>query len=86
MKGPPPGASWRDSARSAKLWIFDASACFPLLILAFHITMKTFIFAVVAMLFFAGLNKYGFSIPIFLRWIRSTIAGPRNVAVPWWFK
>jgi hypothetical protein len=42
MKGPPPGASWRDSARSAKLWIFDASASFPLLILAFHITMKTF--------------------------------------------
>ena len=86
MKGPPPGASWRDSARSAKLWIFDASASFPLLVLAFHITMKTFIFAVTAMLFFAGLRKYGFSIPVFLRWVRSTIAGPRKVAIPWWFK
>lgn len=86
MKGPPPGASWRDSARSAKLWIFDASASFPLLILAFHITMKTFVFAVTAMLFFSGLRKYGFSVPVFLRWVRSTIAGPRKVAIPWWFK
>lgn len=86
MKGPPPDASWRDSARSAKLWIFDASATFPLLIFAFNITMNTLIFAISGMLFFTALSKYGFTIPTFLRWVRSTLAGPRKIAVPWWFK
>jgi len=86
MKGPPPDASWRDSARSAKLWIFDANATFPLLIFAFNISTNTFLFAIFGMMFFTALSKYGFTIPIFLRWIRSTLAGPRKIAVPWWFK
>ena len=86
MKAPPPGASWRDSARSAKLWIFDASATFPLLMLAFHIAWSTFIFAVCIMLFLTFLKKWGFSVVVFGRWIRSTIAGPRKVSFPWWLK
>ena len=86
MAGIPPGASWRDSARGAKLWIFDANATFPLVIMAFHITWYTFGFAVVAMCFFSFLSKYGFTIPVFFRLIRSTIAGSRKIAIPWWFQ
>ena len=86
MNSVPPGASWRDSARGAKLWIFDANAAFPLLIMAFHITWYTIAFAVSAMLFFTILSKYGITIPVFLRMIRSFLAGPRKIAVPWWFQ
>jgi intracellular multiplication protein IcmT len=86
MKEPKVGSSWRDSARSAKLWIFDASATFPLLVLAFHITWTTFIVAVVSMLFLSLLGRYGFSMVVFARWIRSSLAGKRKVAVPWWFQ
>lgn len=77
-------AHWRDSARSVKLWIVDFRACFPLLILLFHIRLWTFALALVATVFFALLERYGFSVAVFLRWMRAFIAGPRKIAHPWW--
>jgi intracellular multiplication protein IcmT len=77
-------AHWRDSARSVRLFFLDFRACFPLLILLFHIRWWTFILAVVATIFFTALDRYGFTLIVFLRWLRSFIAGNRRIAQPWW--
>lgn len=79
-------AHWRDSARSVRFWFIDFRAAFPLLILLFHIRLWTFILAIVATLFFTALERYGFSVAVFLRFFRSYIAGPRKIAQPWWKK
>lgn len=81
---PPASAHWRDSARSAKFFIFDAKACFPLLLFLLHIQWWTFFVAIGAMLFFTALNHYGFSVEVFLRWFRSLLAGRHKIAIPWW--
>ena len=77
-------AHWRDSARNVRLFFLDFRACFPLLILLFHIRLWTFILAVVATIFFTALERYGFSLIVFLRWFRTFIAGNRKIAQPWW--
>lgn len=84
VRRPSSDASWRDSARPARFFIFDAKAAFPLLVFLLHITMTTFVIAVMATLFFALLRRYGFSVDVFLRWLRSIIAGKRKCAIPWW--
>lgn len=77
-------AHWRDSARNVRFWIVDFRACFPLLLMLFHIRIWTFVIAIFATLFFAALERYGFSVAVFLRWMRSYLAGPRKIAQPWW--
>ena len=77
-------AHWRDSARSVRLFFLDFRACFPLLILLFHIRLWTFILAVIATVFFTALERYGFSLIVFLRWLRAFVAGNRKIAQPWW--
>ena len=81
---PTADAHWRDSARPAKFFIFDAKAAFPLLLFLLHIQMWTFIVAVMAMFFFTVLNHFGYSTIVFLRAIRSFFAGKRKAAIPWW--
>ena len=77
-------ANWRDSARNVRFWIVDYRASFPLLIMLVHIRLWTFMIAIVCMVFFAGLERYGFTVAVFSRWLRSYIAGPRKIAQPWW--
>ena len=77
-------AHWRDSARNVRFWLVDYRACFPLLIFIFHISWTTFALAVVAVTFFAFLERYGFSVAVFARWLRSYLAGPRKIAQPEW--
>ena len=77
-------AHWRDSARSAKLFIIDASAAFPLLLFLVHIRLWSFVIAALVMTLFTILNRYGYSASIFLRMLRCFFAGSRKVAIPWW--
>lgn len=84
MKLPPSDANWRDSARTPKFFIFDAKAAFPLLLFLLHIRLWTFALAVVAWLFFTYLNYHGFSLEVFIRWLRTTLAGKRKISIPWW--
>lgn len=77
-------AHWRDSARAAKIWGLDARAAFPFLLFLLHIRWWTFIVAIVTTVFFALLQRYGFTVPVFLRWLRSFMAGPRKLSRPWW--
>lgn len=84
MKNPKLGASWRDSARPSKLWIVDSSAVFPIVIMFFKINWYTFGTAVTFIIFLSILSYYGFTIRVFIRYLRSKIAGKRKIAVPWW--
>ena len=79
-------AHWRDSARTARFFVVDAKAAFPMLLFLLHIRYWTFIVAVVAMTFFAMLERFGFSITIFGRVVRGFLAGPYKPAEPWWKK
>lgn len=84
MRQPKAGASWRDSARSSKLWIFDASATFPLIVLLFHVSWNMFFITLGFIVFLSILSYYGFTIRVFIRYTRSLVAGKRKIAVPWW--
>ncbi len=75
---------WRDSARIPRFFFIDARASFPLLLFLLHIRLWSFILALSAMAFFGLLERYGFSVTVFLRWIRSVLAGPRKMAIAWW--
>ncbi len=77
-------AHWRDSARNVRLWIVDYRACFPLFLFLIHIRLWTFAVAVLTTAFFAALERYGFTVAVFSRWLRAYIAGPRKIAKPWW--
>jgi intracellular multiplication protein IcmT len=77
-------ASWRDSARTPRFFFIDGRAAFPLLFFLLHIREWTFIGAILVMLFFTGLERYGFTPPIFFRWLRGVVAGPHKAAKPWW--
>lgn len=81
---PTENAHWRDSALPAKFFFIDAKAAFPLLLFLIHIKLWTFIVATVFIAFFTILNRYGYTINVFLRIIRSSLAGPRKMAIPWW--
>ncbi|KTC98993.1 IcmT protein [Legionella geestiana] len=77
-------AHWRDSARFARFFIVDARAAFPVFIFLMHIRVWTGVLVLVSALFFGILEHYGFTVPVFLRWLRSTLAGPLKSAQPWW--
>lgn len=84
VKMPSPDASWRDSARFPRFFIFDARAVFPLMLWMLHIKLWTFVVAIIAMGFFSLLLRFGFTVSTFFRWLRATIAGRRKAALPWW--
>ena len=77
-------AHWRDSSRTPRFYGIDARATFPLLLFLLHIRWWSFIVAVIATVFFAFLERYGFKVSIFLRWLRNVIAGKRKAARAWW--
>lgn len=78
-------AHWRDSARPIRFFIWDGKLVFPFVLpLMYPRSMWTWIIAAVAIVFFSILNRYGFSPIVFLRWLRSTIAGSRKLVDPPW--
>ena len=79
-----PNVHWRDSARPARLFVIDYRASFPLLLLLLHMRLWTFILALFGVIFFATLERFGFTIPVFLRWSRAVLAGKRKLSKPWW--
>jgi len=81
---PTASSHWRDSARTARFFFIDAKAAFPIFLFLMHIRLWTFIFALVIMVFFTVLNRFGYTVDVFLRIFRSMLAGPRKAAIPWW--
>ncbi|MCH9744108.1 MAG: IcmT/TraK family protein [Gammaproteobacteria bacterium] len=79
-------AHWRDSARSIRFFIWDGKAAFPMVLFLMYMRIWTLVVAVGTMMFFTILNRYGFSPIVFLRWLRSILAGRRKMAIPWWMQ
>lgn len=77
-------AHWRDSSRIARFFMVDARAAFPVFIFLMHIRWWTAIIALVSLVFFGFIEHYGFSVPVFFRWLRCFLAGPRKISFPWW--
>jgi intracellular multiplication protein IcmT len=75
---------WRDSARRTRFLGIDGQSAFPLLFFLLHIRWWTFIVALSATLFFTILERYGFSVVVFGRFIRGILGGRRKYARPWW--
>lgn len=56
-----------------------------MLLFLFNYSMVDFYRFCDSNVFFTILNRYGFfTIEVFWRWFRSTIAGQRKIAIPWW--
>lgn len=75
---------WRDSARSARFFMVDARAAFPIFLFLMHIRVWTGVLVLVSAVFFGVLEHYGFTVPVFLRWLRSFLAGSIKAVRPWW--
>lgn len=75
---------WRDSARSARFFVVDARAAFPIFLFLMHIRVWTGVLVLVSVIFFGIIEHYGFTVPVFLRWLRSFLAGSVRSARPWW--
>ncbi len=79
-----PSAYWRDSARQPRFFFVDAFAAFPLVLFLLHIRLWTLYLAIGTTVFFAILEKFNFTVPVFLRFARSFFAGRVRVAKPVW--
>ena len=79
-----PSAHWRDSSRNARFFIVDARAAFAILLFLVHIATWTAMLVVINLTFFAIVEHYGFTIPVFFRWLRTVLAGPVKLSQPWW--
>ncbi|PJD92794.1 MAG: phosphoesterase [Legionella sp.] len=80
----PSSAHWRDSARSARFFMVDARAAFPIFLFLMHIRVWTGLLVVFSAIFFGILEHYGFTVPVFLRWLRLFFAGSVKSSTPWW--
>lgn len=78
------GAHWRDSARSARFFMVDARAAFPIFLFLMHIRVWTGALVLVSALFFGIIEHYGFSLPVTFRWLRTFFAGHIKSSRPWW--
>lgn len=78
----PETAHWRDSARVPRFFFIDGFSAIPLFLFLLHIRLWTFILAGCICLFFAVLNRFGFTLPVFIRWLRSFIAGNERHSRP----
>lgn len=75
---------WRDAARNPRFYFMDALAAFPILLFLMHMSFKTLGISAFFITFFIGLERFKFTIPVFFRWLRATIAGPVRTSRPWW--
>jgi len=53
------GIAWRDTARPLRFFLFDAKVLAGLLIWALHISMETFVVAILVMCLFGILEFFG---------------------------
>ena len=80
------GGNWQDTGRETKLWIFNGTTSFPILLFLINISWTTFMIVVVTMLFFGILGYYGFKVSVALRFLRSKVSGGYKESRPGWAK
>ncbi|KAF1702970.1 IcmT/TraK family protein [Pseudoxanthomonas kaohsiungensis] len=77
---------WRDSAETTRLWVFDALAGFPLILMLLHLRWWTFGVAVTCFVVFGVLERMGYSVRFALRRLRAIAGGSVKLGQPWWGK
>ncbi len=77
---------WRDTGRTVRFFMFDAKAGIPFFVFLGHIKLWTFGFSLITFVVFGVLERFGISLPVALRMLRSWIAGPIRYGVAWWHK
>lgn len=80
----PESTHWRDSARSARFFMVDARAAFPIFFFLMHIRVWTGILVILSALFFGIIEHYGYRLPVFFRAIRTFFSGYIKMSRPWW--
>jgi intracellular multiplication protein IcmT len=78
----PETAHWRDSARTPRFFFIDGFSAIPLLLFLLHIRLWTFVLACSICAFFMALNRFGFTLPVFIRWLRAFTAGSERRSRP----
>lgn len=66
---------WRDTALDPRLGPIDARAAWSLLILLFHLSLATFLFAFVTCIAFGIVERYGYTPNVAVRVVRTKLAG-----------
>lgn len=77
-------AHWRDSVRPARFFIIDARSALAFLLFLVHIRWWTFWTFLAVTIFFAILERLGFTMIVFSRLLRTLLAGSRKLCRPWW--
>ena len=78
-------ANWRDSARNVRFFYYRLSGNFSSLQFFCCIYGYGLLFLLFSLtLFFSLLERWVFTVSVFLRWLRAYVAGPRKIAQPWW--
>lgn len=79
-----PLGNWQDTGRETKLWVMNSTTSFPVLLFLVNISWTTFFVVLGTMAVFFVLDYYGFKPKVFLRYVRSTLAGGLKSARPWY--
>lgn len=80
----PETAHWRDSARIPEFFIFDAYSALPFVVFLMHIRWWTFNLCLCVAIFFWLIKRFGFTLPVFSRWLRWKLAGDRRCSRKWY--
>lgn len=75
------GEHWRNTARSVRFFAFDARAAAPLLLFILHMQLWTLILAVIVIILFAILERFGLTINLAVRRARVWLIGEDRPAL-----
>lgn len=78
--------AWRNAAKMPRVLGIDIRGVFPVAFFMLHPRTWTFVLAVVSIVALATLERFGFTVPVFLRWLRHRLRGPVCYARPWWIR
>jgi len=77
---------WRNTMLPIRIYVADARALIPVMLVLVHIRMWTFYLAIAGIAVFAVLEWFGLTFPAAIRTLRRWIVGRRRPAIPTWKK
>lgn len=75
---------WRNTGHPARLFVLDARACLPILIVTVWWSWPTLYLALFGVAFFSLISFFGLTVPAMVRLLRRWLVGPFRTAVPVW--
>ena len=75
---------WRNTGHPARLFVLDARACLPILIVTVWWSWPTLYLALFGVTFFSLISFFGLTVPAMVRLLRRWLVGPVRTAVPVW--